>query len=93
MVQMKSVDQWQHVQSDNLPRFTIQGTERREVQTLGLNRDRNKSQVVNNHEIRTVNEPSIPNPQDGRGVETEIRYLNYQNVLGASTAPDSDADV
>jgi len=26
-------------------------------------------------------------------VETEIRYLNYQNVLGASTAPDSDADV
>jgi len=73
MVQMKSVDHWQHVQSNKLPRFTIQGTERREVQTLGLNRDRNKSQVVNNHEIRTVNEPSIPNPQDGRSVETEIR--------------------
>ena len=33
---MKSVDQWQHVQSDNLPRFTIQGTERREVQTKGF---------------------------------------------------------
>jgi len=63
------------------------------LKALGLNRDRNKSQVVNNHEIRTVNEPSIPNPQDGRGVETEIRYLNYQNVLGASTAPDSDGDV
>jgi len=49
--------------------------------------------MVYNHEISTFNEPPIPNPQDGRRVETKIRYLNYQNVLGASTAPDSDADL
>ena len=54
---------------------------------------RNKSQVVTNHKISRVNEPLTHNPQEGRSVERQIRYLNHQNVLGASTAPDCDADL
>jgi hypothetical protein len=60
------------------------------LQALGLSLDRNKSQVVNNHAISRVNEPPNPNPQGG-SVELQIRYLNYQNALGASTAQDRDA--
>jgi len=70
------VDNWQHVHSDNISRFTILGTERREAaQTAGFRH----------------NEPSTPNPQEGRGVESQIYYLNYQIALGASTAPRSNA--
>jgi len=37
MVQMKSVDHWQRVQSDNVARFTIQGPEKRKgAQTTGF---------------------------------------------------------
>jgi len=53
------------------------------LQALGLNLDQNKSQVVN-YEISRVNEPPSTNPQYGRSVEPEIRYLNYQNFLGCS---------
>jgi len=57
------VDIWQRVQSDNVARFTIQGTEGAKelrLQALGLSLDQNKSQVVTNHEISRVNEPISP---------------------------------
>jgi hypothetical protein len=67
--------------------------QRLRLQALGLNLDQNKSQVVNNHAISRVNEPRSTDPQDRRRVEPQIRYLNYQNVLGESTAPDRDANL
>jgi hypothetical protein len=64
------------------------GAKELRLPVLGLSLHRNKSQVVTNHEICRVYEASPPNPHEGRSVEPQIRYIRYQRVLGASTAPE-----
>jgi hypothetical protein len=73
------------VQSDNIARFSIQETERREAaETAGFRHNSGfKLQVVNNHEISKVIEPQTPKPQVGRSVEPQIKIIS---ALAARTA-------
>ena len=50
MVLMKPVNNWQSVQSDNVARFTIQGTERRKgAQTTGFRFKPGSKQITGGH--------------------------------------------